>query len=641
MKMKCFNKLASCTFAAAMALSAMPTACAADSEENSAKGKTVYSFDFEDGDVSAFTNRGDNDTTVISTTDESSVSGSKSLLASGRSKEWNGPAFQLDDKLEPYTEYYISAKVKGKYYTNAMLSMQYTTADGETKYSNLVSLSGNDWQTVDSVKVSFTDEMTGVFVYFEGGTDDILIDDFVVTQAPEAEIEQDIPALKDVFANDFKIGTAITPNDLSSKATMALVEKHFSGSLTAGNEMKPDSVLNKAACQAYFEETGDDTVPQISFSAAKPFLNYCQKNNIPVRVHTLVWHSQTPDWFFKEGYADDGEWVSKEKMLARMENYIKAYFEELTALYPDIDFYACDVVNEAWTDGGTPRDPGEQGQGGSQKSAWVQVFGDNSFIEPAFEFARKYAPEGCKLYYNDFNEYMPQKITAVIEMATELKEKGLIDGLGMQSHLDVRSGPDAFPSVDVYNKALDKYAELGLDIQITELDATTNTNPTDESFTAQAEYYKGIMDSIYAHKDNISAVVIWGVTDDASWRADRCPLLFDGEYKAKPAFYSIIEGREIPEQPTTQGTTAKPDKPTTGGEETNVLLGDANEDGEVNMADVASIIQHIGNHDAYALSAQGEANVDMCDGNAGITGNDALAVQLLVAKQIDKLPYVE
>ncbi len=89
-------------------------------------------------------------------------------------------------------------------------------------------------------------------------------------------------------------------------------------------------------------------------------------------------------------------------------------------------------------------------------------------------------------------------------------------------------------------------------------------------------------------------------------------------------------------------TTTETEKPTTGGETVEVtLLGDANCDGEVNMADVASIIQHIGNHDAYALSAQGEANTDMCDGTAGITGNDALAVQLLVAKQITKLPYVE
>ncbi|MDE6788281.1 MAG: endo-1,4-beta-xylanase [Ruminococcus sp.] len=632
MKKKHFNRFAACTFAAAMAISAMPTACAIDTTEITSNGTVIYSFDFEDDDVSAFTNRGGNDTTVISTTDESAVSGSKSLLASGRSSSWNGPAFQLDDKLEPFTEYYISAKVKGKYYTGATFSFQYTNADGETTYHNLASLNGNDWQTLEPTKVSFTDEMTGVFVYFEGGTDDLLVDDFVVEKAPAVEIEQDIPSLSDVFADAFKVGNAITPNDLSSKATMELIEKHFSGSLTAGNEMKPDAVLNQSACQAYFEETGDDTVPQISFSAAKPFLNYCQKNNIPVRIHTLVWHSQTPDWFFKEGYTNDGEWVSKEKMLARMENYIKAYFEELIKLYPDIDFYACDVVNEAWTDGGTPRNAGEQGQSGSSNSAWVQVFGDNSFIEPAFEFARKYAPEGCKLYYNDFNEYMDGKIKAVCEMATDLKEKGLIDGIGMQSHLDVRSGSDAFPAVNIYNRALDKYSELGLDIQITELDATTTTNPTDESFAAQAEYYKGIVDSIYAHKDNISALVIWGVTDDGSWRADRCPLLFDADYKAKPAFYSIIEGREIPEKPT----TGKPDENTTTTAEPigKTLIGDANEDGSVDIADATAIIQHMGNPDEYALSEQGKLNADIVNQGDGVTGADAVALQLIEAKKI-------
>ncbi len=663
MKTKHFNRFAACTFAAALALSAMPTACAVDGEETEQKGKVVYSFDFEDGDVSAFTNRGENDTTVLSASDEFAVSGSKSMLASGRSKDWNGPAFQLDDKLEPYTEYYISAKFKGRYYTNATFSFQYTTSDGETKYSNLVQNmnqstmeSDDGWITLPPTKVSFTDEMTGVFVYFEGGQDDIFIDDFTVTEAVSAEIEQDIPSLSAVFANDFKVGNAITPNDLSSKPTMELIEKHFSGSLTAGNEMKPDAVLNQAACQAYFEETGDDTVPQISFSAAKPFLNYCQKNNIPVRVHTLVWHSQTPDWFFKEGYSAEGEWVSKEKMLARMENYIKAYFEELTALYPDIDFYACDVVNEAWMEDGNPRQAGEQGQSGSAKSAWVQVFGDNSFIEPAFEFARKYAPEGCKLYYNDYNEYMDGKMNAIINMATDLKEKGLIDGIGMQSHLDVRSGSDAFPSVSAYNKALDKYSELGLDIQITELDATTNTNPTEESFTAQAEYYKGIVDAIYAHKDNISALVVWGVTDDGSWRADRCPLLFDADYKAKPAFYSIIEGREIPEPAvtTTAGnpvvttnsgkpavtTTAETTVTTTPSETVAVtLMGDANEDGAVDLADATAIIQHIGNEDKYALSAQGFANAE-CTGDGKVTGADALAIQKLEAKIITQLPDI-
>lgn len=636
MKKLKITRAAAFVLAAAMTITAAPAVYAAD--DSQASGKVIFSYDFEDGDVSAFTNRGGDDTTELSITEEDSISGSKALLASGRTQDWNGPAFRLDDKLEPNTEYYISAKVKGKYYTNAIFSYQYTV-DGETKYKNLVqNLNGSDWQSIENVKVSFTDEMEGVYVYFEGGQDDLIIDDFVVTEVPNVEIENDIPSLSSVFGNAFKVGTAITPNDLGSKPTMALIKKHLGQSITVGNEMKPDSVLSKSACQAYFEETGDDTVPQISFSAAKPVLNYCRDNNIPVRVHTLVWHSQTPDWFFKEGYEDDGEWVSPDKMLLRMENYIKIYFETLTELYPTVDFYACDVVNEAWLEDGKPRQPGEQGSGGSEKSAWVQVFGDNSFIESAFTFARKYAPEGCKLYYNDYNEYMDGKMNAIIEMATSLKAKGVIDGIGMQSHLDARQSLDAsFPSVAMYARALDKYCELGLDIQVTELDATTPENPSEADFKVQADYYKGIWDAIYAHKDNISAVILWGITDDASWRAKQYPLLFDGEYKAKSAFYSILEGYDIPEELPTEPVSSKP----TASEPADLdvtLLGDANCDGKVSIADSTTILQAIGNSDKYALTPQGRANADCYDPGSGITGLDAIAIQRLDAKLISSLP---
>ncbi len=648
------TKAAAGILAASMTIGSAPAVYAADGD-SAATGKIVYSFDFEDGDVSAFTNRGGDDTTELSASTDAAVSGETALLASGRSESWNGPAFRLDDKLEPYTEYYISAKIKGRYYTGAMMSFQYTV-DGETKYQNLVqNLNGSDWMSVDKVKVSFTDEMEGVYVYFEGGSDDLFVDDFIVEEVPTVEIEQDIPGLAQMFGNEFKVGTALVPNNLSSRPTMDLVEKHFYQSLTAGNEMKPDSVLNKAACQAYVEENGDDTVPQISFGSAKPLLNYCRDNNVPVRIHTLVWHSQTPDWFFKENYADDGEWVSKEKMLLRMENYIKAYFEELVKLYPTVDFYACDVVNEAWLEDGKPRQPGEQGSSGSSKSAWVQVFGDNSFIEPAFTYARKYAPEGCKLYYNDYNEYMDGKMNAIIEMAKDFKEKGIIDGIGMQSHLDARQSLDAaFPSVAMYNKALDKYAELGLDIQITELDVTTPENPTAADFKVQADYYKGIWDSIYAHKDNISAVILWGVTDDQSWRASKSPLLFDGGYMAKEAFHAIIDGYELPSEiptnPPASSTEPKPvtttePKPTTTVPPTVTttppaegvsLKGDANCDGRVTIADATAILQSIGNADEYSLSAQGTANADV-DGKEGITAADALTIQMYDAKEIEKL----
>ena len=628
MKGKILSTVMSASIGLSSLTAAMPLITA--TAQSAPEDLVIYSTDFEDGDVSAFTNRGGDDTTEISASTDNAASGSTALLASGRTESWNGPAFRLDTICEPNTEYYVSAKIKGRYYTSAILSFQHTTSDGETKYRNLVqNINGSDWISVENVKVSFTDEMTDVYVYFEGGSDDLFIDDFSIVKVPEKPIETDIPSLSAVFSEDFKIGTALTPSDLGAKSFMNLAKKHFSGSVTVGNEMKPDSVLNQAACQAYFEETGDDTDPQISFGAAKPILNYCQKNNIPVRIHTLVWHSQTPDWFFKEGYDADGEWVSKEKMLQRMENYIKNYFELLTELYPDVDFYACDVVNEAWTDQGSPRQPGEQGQSGSENSAWVKVFGDNSFIEPAFTFARKYAPKGCKLYYNDYNEYMTGKMDAVVKMASDLKEKGVIDGIGMQSHLDARQSLDSsFPSVSMYNNALDTYAATGLDIQITELDATVPENSGDQYFDVQADYYKGIIDAIAAHKDNISAVVFWGITDDASWRAKQQPLLFDSEYKAKPAFYSIIEGREIP--PTTDSSSSSSSS-------TVSLYGDANEDEEVNLADAVLIMQNIANPSKYKITEQGKLNGDVDEIGDGITPNDAFKIQQFVLGIISSL----
>ena len=136
---------------------------------------------------------------------------------------------------------------------------------------------------------------------------------------------------------------------------------------------------------------------------------------------------------------------------------------------------------------------------------------------------------------------MDDKLKAIVSMAEDLKSKGLIDGIGMQSHLDVRKGTDAFPSVDMYDRALDKYSALGLDIQITELDATVPNDTGDKYFEAQADYFKGIMESAYEHRDSISAVIFWGLTDDRSWRAYGQPLLFDANCKAKPAFYAIIE----------------------------------------------------------------------------------------------------
>ncbi len=630
MKKKYLKSLIAGSLSAVMLCSTASAVYAEDSTASSTatEGKIIYSSDFEDGDVSAFTNRNSNDTTVISASTEYSVSGSTSLCASGRSKTWNGPALKLDDICEPGKAYLISAKVMGQYYTSNTLSLQYTDASGTEHYENLKALNGNGWQEINDIKVSFSSDVSNVMIYFEGGTDNIYIDDFVLREAPVYDIQQDIVSLKDLYSDYFKIGTAATAKELAPTSTQNLVLKHFN-SITPGNELKPDAILDQKASLA-MAEAGDDENPQVNLDSAKSILNFARENNIPVRGHVLVWHSQTPTWFFKENYDPDGEWVSKEKMLIRMENYIKNVFEAIEEEYSDVDFYAWDVVNECWLDDGTPRKAGSQEEN-SNYSPWVQIFGDNSFIKPAFEFAKKYAPEGTKLYYNDFNEYMPSKTDAIIKMVEEINSDGhYIDGIGLQSHLDV-----SFPSVSVYKKALDKFCSTGLDIQITELDATVSGND-ESSFATQAQYYSDIMDAIVEHKDSISAVVFWGTTDDQSWRASKYPLLFNEDYTAKPSFYSIIDGIESTGTTTTTTQTTSPTTTTTTTiTPSDVIYGDANGDGEVSISDAVIVMQALANPDDYQLTEYAKVCADVV-GNDGVTTSDALAIQMVVSNQISQ-----
>ena len=558
------------------------TVTAADAET----GAIIYSSDFEDSSASLpFTGRGGVES--ISITDSQAHSGSSSMMVSDRSKGWHGPQLLLDDICEPNKEYTVSAYAKAEWYNSIKLSLEYTDAAGERHYSNLATQTSNgDWAEFSNIKFSFTSEVSKVYVYFEcNDISKLYIDDFTLAEAPIIPIQDDIASIKDVYNGYFKIGTAIMASNLASPSFMDLVEKHFNESITFGNELKPDYVLDQAASQA----SGDNTNPQVNFSQADALLKYCGKNKIPVRGHTLVWHSQTPDWFFKENFSDDGDWVDKDTMLKRMENYIKNVMEGLATQYPDVEFYAWDVVNEAWLDDGNPRKAGSSKSEDSNSSAWVRIFGDNSFIEYAFQYARKYAPKNCKLYYNDFNEYMPGKTTAIYNMAMELKEKGLIDGIGMQSHLDV-----GFPTASTYRKAIDKFASTGLDIQVTELDITTS-DTSEAGLEKQAQLYSDIFDIYTDYADSISAVVVWGVTDDQSWRATRVPLLFDENFQAKPAYYSIVDNAEpkVTTTTTTEITTGTTPAETTTTTEPTFWLGDVNLDGTVNVQDVVLLQKYL------------------------------------------------
>ncbi len=510
----------------------------------------IYENDFEGGDCSKFTGRGGVE--VIEATTEKAYSGSQSMCVSGREKSWNGPQFSLSNVCEAGVEYTVSAAVCGQWYSTINMSLEYTDASGERHYSNLSSVSGDGWMTFEDIKLSFASDVTNVYVYFESGdTANLYIDDFVLKSAAVHDIQQDIASLKDVYSDYFKIGCASTASELAPNSAQDLIKKHYN-SITPGNEMKPDALLDYDATIA----TGSNVDPQVDLTAARSILNFARDNSLSVRGHVLVWHQQTPDWFFRENYEENGAWASEEVMTQRLENYIKNVFEALAEEYPDVDFYAYDVVNECYLDDGSLREPGAN-SGSQQTSPWVQIYGDDEYIKLAFQFARQYAPEGTKLYYNDFNEYIEGKTNAIYNMAMELKELGIIDGIGMQAHLDV-----GFPTASQFEKALSKFASTGLDVQVTELDITTS-DTSETGFEKQAQLYSDIMDACVKYKDSISAVVFWGITDATSWRGDRCPLLFNGDYTAKPAYYAIVDGMDVPATTTTTTETTTSSEITT------------------------------------------------------------------------------
>ena len=515
-------------------------------EKTEIKLDDKFESDFEDG-TQRWNGRG-SATAERSTT--YAHSGNASLYVSGRTQLWNGSTRSVSDIMEAGGYYKVGTYVlyDGDQYSDTQkfsINLQYDYNGKENYYTIATETAKKgEWQYVGS-EFTAPEGATNFYIYVQTGytsapkEQDLMnfyMDDAVGERLPDPTIQDDIASLKDAYSDYFKIGCACTGSEFAQGATKDLIKKHYN-SLTLGNELKPDSVLDQALSQKYVAETGDDTMPQISLNEADEMLKFAGENKIPVRGHVLVWHSQTPDWFFKENFDPNGAWVSKDKMTKRLENYIKTVMETLKKDYPDVEFYAWDVVNEAASDAGTIRDAGSNNEVDGQ-SAWVKVYGDQSYIPLAFEFAKKYAPAGCKLFYNDYNEYSPNKQAYIIsDILKPLVEKDLIDGVGMQSHISM-----SYPTIDLYKSAMQQYADLGLEIQVTELDVSEKSNEYANQL-ALAQRYQDVFKMYKEMKDsgvNLSAVVLWGITDSTSWIGGY-PLLFDKDYQAKPSYYAVID----------------------------------------------------------------------------------------------------
>lgn len=506
-----------------------------------------FSENFESG-INGWSGRGDAVCEVVSGI---GCDGSSALYTSGRKNLWNGPSANKTMVLSSKGYYKFTGWVmyNGSAWSDTQtfsMNMQFQQ-EGKEQYVEIgrVTASKGEWAKIEA-KYTIPADAANFVVYFQTAWKndasvkdqdlmDFYIDNVSAEPLPEPQAQMDIPSLKDVYSDYFILGGSCSKGDMEVSAAKDIIVKHYD-SITFGNTLKPDSTLDQSASKKYAEQNNDYTNPQVNIDAARKQLDFVKENNIKVRGHVLVWHSQTPDWFFKENFDDDGEWVSKEVMIKRLENYIKNLMQTLQTEYPEVEFYAWDVVNEAFSEQGTMREAGSNNIVSGQ-SAWVKVFGDDSFIDYAFKFARQYAPKGCKLFYNDYNEYVPAKRDGIIKKVEELVKDGNIDGIGMQSHIGM-----SYPSIELYEEAFKKYNELGLEIHITELDIDQKSN-SQESMIELAQRYQDVFKlykRLVNEGINLTAVITWGISDSSSWISGY-PNLFDTDYQAKDAFYAIAD----------------------------------------------------------------------------------------------------
>lgn len=324
------------------------------------------------------------------------------------------------------------------------------------------------------------------------------------------------PSLKGIFTDDFKIGAAVNP--LTIRSQEQLLAYHFN-SITAENEMKFESVHPQ-------EEV-------YTFDHADGLAAFARKHGLAMRGHTLVWHNQTSDWLFTDGA---GASVSKELLLARL----KSHIDTVVGRYRG-QIYAWDVVNEVIAD---------EGQELLRSSKWLEIAGPE-FIARAFEYAHEADPQAL-LFYNDYNESHPQKRDKIYTLMKSLLDQGVpIHGVGLQAHWNLYD-----PGLDDIRAAIEKYASLGLQLQLTELDMslfrfddkrTDLASPPPELLELQAERYDAVFRLLREYRQVISSVTFWGAADDYTWLDNfpvrgrkNWPFLFDEQHRPKPAFERLV-----------------------------------------------------------------------------------------------------
>jgi GH35 family endo-1,4-beta-xylanase len=340
--------------------------------------------------------------------------------------------------------------------------------------------------------------------------------------APAIEIKID-RVIKDAFQDAFRIGMAGDIPGGYSDAELKLASTHFIA-VTPENCMKPQPV---------HPEEG-----RWRFEGPDALVEWAKSNKVSIHGHTLVWHAQTPDWFFRDGDK------------ATITQRLKEHIHTLVGRYKGT-IQSWDVVNEAINDGGNPETAATEAL---RNSKWMQSLGPE-YLTLAFQFAHEADPNAT-LYYNDYNiESGPKHASSMVLLKRLLKEEAPIHAVGIQGHW--RSGSVPFEDID---KAIADYASLGLKVSITELDVTIRgasggqlgggfgrpgsrpSRPASaEDLKQQASDYAKLFAIFAKHKDVIERVTFWGLHDGRTWRRGQHPLILNANGSPKAAYAAIVE----------------------------------------------------------------------------------------------------
>lgn len=322
--------------------------------------------------------------------------------------------------------------------------------------------------------------------------------------------------LKDYYRSYFPIGVAVTPALLRDSGQRSLILLNFN-SLTAENAMKMESLHPE--------------MNHYSWRDADEIVEFAQRHKLKLRGHTLCWHNQSPRWIF---YDEHGKLVTKDVLLERLREHIQTVVGRYKG-----KIYAWDVVNEAISD-----NPSEY----LRNSLWYQICGED-FIAKAFEYAHEADPKAV-LFYNDYNTEEPAKRAKIVKLLKRLVSAGVpVQAMGLQGHWDIMQ-----PTEDLLSSAISEYANLGLKIQITELDISVypNGDTGKRGFTAelenrQAGQYGNLFKTFRKFNKYITGVTFWNLSDRSSWLDNfpvrgrkNYPLLFDEALNPKKAYWNVV-----------------------------------------------------------------------------------------------------